>query len=105
MQDENKLFSLSLLTAIKKEETFMTQFRYFLFPILIFLLSACTYIPEVYPRTVSHATTSYQSTDIAKMMEREVAQHPGKSGFYVIRYGREAFTARIAMTDLTQSKP
>ncbi len=34
-------------------------------------------------------------------MEREVARHSGKSGFNIIGYGREAFTARIAMTELT----
>jgi len=62
---------------------------------------ACSTIPDVYPRTASHALKSYQSTDIGKIIEREVARHPGKSGFDVIRYGREAFTARIAMTDLT----
>ncbi len=37
-------------------------------------------------------------------MKREVAKHNGKSGFDIIRYGREAFTARIAMTDLTQKR-
>ena len=68
----------------------MTHLRYFLFTIFIFLLSACTFIPEVYPRTVSHAITSYQSTDIGKMMEREVARHPGNSGFDVIRYGQRS---------------
>ena len=66
------------------------------------LFSACSTVPEVYPRSSSHALTAYKSTDIGKTLEREVARHNGKSGFDIIRYGREAFTARIAMTDLTQ---
>jgi len=63
--------------------------------------TACSTVPDVYPRTSSHALKNYRSTDIGKIIEREVARHPGKSGFEVIRYGREAFTARIAMTDVT----
>ena len=65
------------------------------------LLTACSTVPDVYPRTSSHALKHYKSTDLGKIIEREAARHPGKSGFNVIRYGREAFTARIAMTDVT----
>jgi len=65
------------------------------------LFVACSTVPEVYPRTSSHALKNYKSTDLGKDIEKEVVQHPGKSGFSVIRYGREAFTARVTMTDLT----
>ena len=70
--------------------------------LFIVLFTACSPVPEVYPRTPSHALKTYSATQIGKIMEKEVARHNGKSGFDVIRYGREAFTARIAMTDLTQ---
>ena len=66
------------------------------------IITGCSMIPKNYPRTSSHALTNYKSTDIGKIIGREVSRHPGKSGFDVIRYGREAFTARIAMTDLTE---
>ena len=79
----------------------MKQIQYLILTITLIFLTACSTVPEVYPRTSSHALTAYKSTDIGKIIEREVARHPGKSGFDVIRYGREAFTARIAMTDLT----
>ena len=69
---------------------------------ILLLVTACSTVPEVYPRTSSQALTTYKTTDIGKTMEREVARHSGKSGFNIIRYGREAFTARIAMTDLTE---
>jgi len=67
----------------------------------ILFFTACSTTPATYPRTSSHALTTYRSTDIGKVIEQEVSRHHGKSGFDIIRYGREAFTARIAMTDLT----
>ncbi|KYJ86771.1 phospholipase D family protein [Sulfurovum riftiae] len=67
----------------------------------LLFLSACSTTPDTYPRTSSHALTTYRSTDIGRIIEKEVARHPGKSGYNIIRYGREAFTTRIAMTDLT----
>lgn len=69
---------------------------------LLFLLSACNPVPERYTRISSHALKNYHTTDIARSLEKEVKRHPGRSGFEVVRYGREAFTARIAMTDLTE---
>lgn len=80
----------------------MSLFRFILAALLMFALSGCVMIPEAYPRTSSHALTVYKHTDIGRIVEKEVARHSGKSGFDVIRYGREAFTARIAMTDLTE---
>ena len=79
----------------------MGQIRFFLLEILIVMITGCSVIPETYPRTSSYALTNYHSTDIGKILEKEVSRHAGKSGFDIIRYGREAFTARIAMTDLT----
>jgi len=79
----------------------MQNMKFLLSMSILLFLTACSTVPEVYPRTSSYAMTNYKSTNIGKVMEREVARHPGKSGFNIIRYGREAFTARIAMTDLT----
>ena len=39
---------------------------------------------------------------MGKLFEEAVVQHPGKSGFTIIRYGRPAFTARIAVTELAE---
>ena len=79
----------------------MGLIRFFLIAIFLVVMTGCSIISENYPRTSSHALSAYSSTDIGKIIEREVSRHPDKSGFDVIRYGREAFTARIAMTDLT----
>ena len=72
-----------------------------LFMVGTLFFTACSTTPDVYPRPSSYALKTYKSTDIGKIIHRAVSRHPGKSGFEVIRYGREAFTARIAMTDLT----
>ena len=39
---------------------------------------------------------------MGKLFEEAVVQHPGKSGFTIIRYGRPAFTARITLTELAE---
>ena len=65
------------------------------------LLAACGTAYASYPRTSSYTLKYYKSTNLGKIIEGETDHHPGKSGFNVIRYGREAFTTRITMTDLT----
>jgi putative cardiolipin synthase len=39
---------------------------------------------------------------MGRLFEKEAAKHPGKSGFKLIPYGQDAFTARIAMVRLAQ---
>lgn len=80
----------------------MRLFQSILLAVMVLLLAGCNPTrPEVYPRTSSHALKNYRSTDLGKIIEKEAAKHPGKSGFNILRYGREAFTARITMTDMT----
>ncbi len=52
--------------------------------------------------TPSTAFTDHESTAIGQQIAQLARQHPGKSGFEIIRYGRPAFTARIALTDLAE---
>ncbi|MEA3419256.1 MAG: phospholipase D family protein [Campylobacterota bacterium] len=65
-------------------------------------LAGCNSIPKDYPRILSTAYNNQKSTSMGKMIEREAAKHPGKSGFEIIRYGRQAFTARVAMTEMAE---
>ena len=53
-------------------------------------------------RTPTTASTEHESTAIGQQIAQLARQHPGKSGFEIIRYGRPAFTARIALTDLAE---
>ena len=66
------------------------------------LLAGCASVPEDYPRTPSSAYQDYLDTSVGQLFETEAVQHPGESGFAIIRYGRNAFSTRIAMTDLAE---
>jgi putative cardiolipin synthase len=66
------------------------------------LLGGCTSLPKDYPRTTSVAYPDHASTAIGRYIDKAAARHPGKSGFAITRYGRSAFTARVAATELAE---
>ncbi len=70
--------------------------------IAILFLTGCATLPKDYPRTSTSAYPYYKTTKIGRLFEKEVAKHPGKSGFHLIPYGQEAFTVRIAMTEMAE---
>jgi cardiolipin synthase C len=70
---------------------------------IVFLLSACS--PTVnwrYQRTPSTAFASPQTTTLGALFQEAADNHPGLSGFSVVREGSRAFTARLAMADLAE---
>ena len=69
---------------------------------LILLATGCSSLPGDYPRTESTAFQDYKSTVSGQRYAALEAQHPGESGFAIIRFGRNAFSTRIAMTDLAE---
>jgi putative cardiolipin synthase len=66
------------------------------------LLAGCVSVPKDYPRTQSTALKDNTSTSIGRNVAKAAARHPGESGFAIIRYGRQAFTNRIAMSQLAE---
>lgn len=48
------------------------------------------------------AFAEHESTAIGARLAKLAADHPGKSGFAIIRYGQPALAARIAMADLAE---
>jgi putative cardiolipin synthase len=68
---------------------------------LVFL-AGCATVPQDYPRTESAAFQDYLDTSVGQLFEETAVQHPGESGFALMRYGRPAFTARIALADLAE---
>ena len=67
------------------------------------LLAGCdSKLPEDVVRTHSTAFADHESTSLGKQAAGLAASHPGESGFEIIRYGRQAFTARIGLTDLAE---
>jgi len=69
---------------------------------LVLLVSGCASLPTDYPRTGSVAMQDYQSTPIGQKFSADEAEHPGESGFAIVRYGRNAFNIRIAMADAAE---
>jgi len=68
----------------------------------VLLIAGCGTLPKDYPRTESTAFEAHESTIIGKEIAGIAAQHPGESGFAIIRRGRRAFTARVALADFAQ---
>ena len=68
------------------------------FPLVV-LFNGCASLPTDYPRTETTALEDYESTSFGQRWAREEAEHPGESAFALLRYGRDAFSIRIAMID------
>ena len=70
---------------------------------VLLLLTACAKkLPTDVQRPPSTAILDYETTSTAKLFEEAALRHPGKSGFALIRKGRQAFTGRIAMTAMAE---
>jgi len=70
--------------------------------LMALFFQGCASLPTDYPRESSTAYSEPENTGVGRYFARAVARHPGKSGFGIIRYGRQAFTARVAMSDLAE---
>src|SRR5262245_11128673 len=70
---------------------------------LVLLLSACAAtVNWDYPRTPSTAIAPSPNTTLGALFQEAADQHPGLSGFSVVREGERAFMARLAMADLAE---
>ena len=75
---------------------------YRLLLLIVVSMTSCATLPEDYPRTNLTAFPDYLETSVGRFFEEVAVQHPDKSGFAIIRHGRKAFTARIALTELAE---
>lgn len=66
------------------------------------MLVACATRDLDYPRTETLAFTSYRETYLGRLFLAGESNNPGKSGVTLVTAGRNAFTARIAMTELAE---
>ena len=66
------------------------------------LIAGCATVPRDIPRPPSVAFQDHESTALGQRIAKDAAGRPGQSGFSLMRYGHEAFTARIALADLAQ---
>ncbi len=89
-------------TIAQPEASVLNQLVAWLLSILLLFVTGCASIPTDYPRTASTAFQEHEGTVIGKQFAEDAAQHPGASGFDIIRYGKNAFSIRIAMTRLAE---
>ena len=67
------------------------------------LVSACSAsVNWKYPRVPSTAFAQPETTSVGALFQEVADRHPGMSGFYLVREGRDAFLARLAMMDLAE---
>jgi len=76
--------------------------RALLGPLFVGLMVGCADELGDYDRTISTAFQDPLSTRAGQLFQHAAAEHPGESGFAIIRHGRQAFTARIAFTELAE---
>ncbi|MFO1313054.1 MAG: phospholipase D family protein [Burkholderiales bacterium] len=65
-------------------------------------MSGCATVPRDVERKPSVAFQDHESTRLGSRIAKDAAQHPGQSGFSIMRYGHPAFTTRIVLADLAQ---
>jgi putative cardiolipin synthase len=71
--------------------------------VTLFVAGCATTTPSKdYPRVETTALQAHESTPLGKEIADLAAQHPAQSGYSLIRRGRQAFTARVALADLAQ---
>jgi putative cardiolipin synthase len=66
--------------------------------VLCLSLAACASLPTDYERESSEAFKGHESTEFGARIASASTEHPGQSGFALLRYGRQAFTGRVAVT-------
>ena len=67
-----------------------------------FLFGGCAGLPKDYPRTPSIAFEDHASTAVGRYLDEAAARHPGESGFAIMPHGRQAFAARVMLTELAE---
>ena len=65
-------------------------------------LSACASLPVDYPRTMSSTIQGTDATILGRGIAPRTATHPGQSGLYPLRYGMEAFVARLVLAEAAE---
>jgi len=65
-------------------------------------VAACASVPKNVERTPSTAFDRPAETTMGRYFDRYTSQHPGLSGFAVVRNGRDAFTFRVGLADMAE---
>jgi len=66
--------------------------------VALLMIAGCATLPENFDRPVSYAFTDTEDTAFGKERAQERAAHTGKSGFYLLGNGLDAFVARAVLS-------
>jgi putative cardiolipin synthase len=80
----------------QSQQTFSRPFITIVFALF---LAGCASAPFDYPKQHSEAITDTADTYLAEEVAQWTSAHPGKSGFYPMSAGIDAFGARLALID------
>jgi len=72
------------------------------FVLLLSLASSCATLPTGFERTPSTAFSDTGDTRIGRDVAEDVAANPGKSGFYLLSNGLDAFVARALLAHFAE---
>ena len=79
---------------ICKRENF---FRSWLVLLILFSLGGCASLPDNTERQPSYACKDTDNTHLGQLRRDEILKHPGKSGFFLLGNGLDAFVARAVL--------
>ena len=79
----------------------MMKRRLLLLPLLL-LVGGCAVLPENSDRPVSTAFTDTEHTLLGRAYRKEAEKQPGKSAFYLLGNGLDAFVARAALAQVAE---
>ena len=66
--------------------------------VALFIIVGCATLPKDFDRPESYALTDTEDTTLGRSRAAERAAHPGKSGFYLLSNGLDAFVARAVLS-------
>lgn len=70
--------------------------------LMLFFVSRCATLPTGFKKPVSYQVRQTQDTTLGRAVAGELNAHPGKSGFYLLASGLDAFVARAVLAHLAE---
>jgi putative cardiolipin synthase len=63
----------------------------------LFLLAACTRLPDNSQKVASHVISDGDYTSLGKALKPQIVEHPGQSGVFLLGNGVDAFVGRVVL--------
>jgi putative cardiolipin synthase len=90
---------LTSMPSIANIRVMRHHWVYALVFILLFAMAGCATLPTDFERPESYAFTDTDTTRFGKAVSNRAAAYPGKSGFYLLGNGLDAFVARAVLAN------